>query len=43
MYATTQRGSRALLETLILGPRLITGGVTLASWPRGAQHPARRS
>lgn len=40
MYATTQRGSGALLETLILGPRLITGGVTLASWPRGAQHPA---
>jgi len=25
---------------LIMGPRLITGGVILASWPRGAQNPS---
>ena len=39
MYTTTHRGLGAVLETLIMGPRLITGGVTLASWPRGAQNP----
>jgi hypothetical protein len=33
-------GLVCLLETLIMGPRLITGGVALASWPRGAQGPA---
>jgi len=41
MYTTTHQGwGGGLLETLIMGPRLITGGVTLASWPRGAQGPA---
>lgn len=39
MYTTTHRGQRSVLETLIMGPRLITGGVALASWPRGAQNP----
>ena len=40
MYTTTHRGSAGMLETLIMGPRLITGGVALASWPRGAEGPA---
>ena len=40
MYATANRGQQALLETLIMGPRLTTGGVTLASWPRGSRKPA---
>ena len=40
MYATANRGQQALLETLIMGPRLTTGGVTLASWPRGSEKPA---
>jgi hypothetical protein len=40
MYTTTHRGSRGMLETLIMSPRLITGGVGLMSWPRGAQNPA---
>jgi hypothetical protein len=41
MYPTANPGQQALLETLIMGPRLTTGGVTLASWPRGSRNPAK--
>jgi hypothetical protein len=40
MYTTTHRAPRGMLETLIMGPRPVTGGVILASWPSGAQNPA---
>jgi len=35
IYAAANLGRTSVLEILVMGPRRITGGVTLASWPVG--------